>query len=75
MQVALPRATGLFNADYLYRYASGLLRSRALRQRASAMFSSPLVRRMLRAKLRALAKIPGFIRMRLASSNIETSRT
>jgi hypothetical protein len=31
-------ATGLFNADYVKRYARGLLRLRALRQRASAMF-------------------------------------
>ena len=66
---------GLFNANHLKRYTRGLLMSRAFRQRASAMFFSPFARRMLRAKLRALAKMPGFIRMRLASSSIETSRT
>ena len=66
---------GLFNADYLKRYFSGLLMSSAFLHKASAMFFSPLARRMLRAKLRALAKIPGFVRIRLASSSIETSRT
>ena len=70
-----PHDPGLFNANHLKRYTRGLLMSRAFRQRASAMFFSPFARRMLRAKLRALAKMPGFIRMRLASSSIETSRT
>ena len=71
----LPPPPGLFNADYSYRYFSTLLKSIAFRQSASAMLVSPLARRMLRAKLRALANMAGFVRMRLASSSIATSRT
>ena len=49
--------------------------SRAFLQSASAMLVSALKRMILRAKLRALAKMPGFFRMRLASSSKATSRT
>ncbi len=51
---------GLFNADYSYRYLSSLLKSIALHPSASAMFVSSLARKMFSAKLRALAKMPGF---------------
>lgn len=66
---------GLFNANYLNLYLISFLKSIAFFQSASAMFVSPFARMMLRAKLRALAKIPGFDRMRLASSSMVTSRT
>ena len=67
--------SGLFNADYLNRYASPLLKSRPLDLRPSVVFFSPFARRMLSAKPRVRANIPGLVRMRLASSGIETSRT
>ena len=75
MEWMLEAEPGLFNADYSYRYFSTLLKSIAFRQSASAMLVSPLARRMLRAKLRALTNMAGFVRMRLASSSIATSRT
>jgi len=66
---------GLFNADYLYRYSSSLSKQRTLFHKAFVMFCSSLARRMLSAKLRRRANMPGLMRMRLASSSIATSRT
>ena len=68
-------ASGPFNAIHMNRYLSGRSMSRTLSHSAREILSSPLARRMLRAKLRALAKMPGFFLMRLASSSIATSRT
>lgn len=68
MQHRVSSTPGRFNAHYLQRYSSIRLISSALRRRALARLFSPLARRILSAKLRALAKMPGFVRMRLASS-------
>lgn len=69
------RRCGALRVERAGVYASGLLKSRAFCQRASAMLHSPFSLRILRAKLLALAKMPGLHLMRLASSISETSRT
>jgi hypothetical protein len=66
---------GLFNVNYLKRYWSTRLISRGLHQQALAMLFSWFARRIFRANLRALAKMPGLVRMRHASSCMATSRT
>src|SRR5664279_1635513 len=70
------KGTGQFNALYyspLYARARSI--DIALRQCSFATFSTRLKRKMLRAILRTLAQMPGFTRIRLASSAKAPSRT